>query len=65
MAKRNDGQTRVIKKTLERIDWAWAELCDCKKELEDCGCQAQVKKLDTINGKLGNLMNDLYDITKE
>ena len=65
MAKRREGQTRVISKTLNRIDWVFAELCDCKKELEGCGCQVQVKKLDTINGKVENLLNDLYNIAKE
>ena len=65
MPKRNGAQQWHIRKVLERVDWVFAELCDCKHELEDCGCKTQEKKLDTITGRVENLLNDLYEITKE
>lgn len=61
MARRRDGQKRVIAKVLERMDWVFSELCSCQNDLDGCGCKALMKKLDTITGKVENLMNDLYD----
>ena len=65
MPKRNSAQERAIDKVLTKLDEVvFPELCACQSELEDCGCKDLWKKLDTITGKVENLMHDLYKATK-
>ena len=64
MPKRNDAQKRCIDKVAQRIDFVFSELCDCQHELEDCGCESLWKKLDTITGKVENLLHDLNKASK-
>lgn len=63
--KRNEEQKCTINRVIERVDWVFGELCDCQHELENCGCKAQWKKLDTITGKVENLLHELYDISQK
>lgn len=56
---RNANDTYCIERILERMDNAKMELIDCMHELEDCHCRTQIKKLDTICGKLENLEHEL------
>lgn len=65
MPKRNWAQNRAIDKVLSVIDEVvFPALCGCQSDLEDCGCKDLWKKLDTITGKVENLMHDLHDATK-
>ena len=61
MAKLSEGRRRHADKVLERIDVAFDELVHCMHDLEGCGCKAQEKKLDTIVGKLENVMYELHE----
>ena len=65
MPKRNEAQRRAIDKVLSVIDEdVFPALCGCQSDLEDCGCKDLWKKLDTITGKVENLMRDLRDAAK-
>ena len=65
MAWMCEGRKRYIDKVTDRMDDAFTELVQCMHDLEGCcGCKAQAKKLDTIVGKLENVMHELHDKTK-
>ena len=61
MAKLNEGKRYHIDKILDRMDVAFDELVHCMHDLEGYGCKAQEKKLDTIVGKLENVMYEMHD----
>lgn len=66
MPKRNVAQQWAIERALSVIEKvAYPALCECQSDIEDCGCKNLWKKLDTINGKLENLMRDLHNATKQ
>ena len=50
-----------VEDVLDRMHHAFSELVVCMHDLEECGVNAQVKKLDTITGKLENVTHELYD----
>lgn len=48
-----------------RISSINEDLIHYTHELEELGCKAEAKKLDTVTGKLYNLEYDLYSKTKK
>ena len=56
-----ESRSRMIEQITDKMDYALNDLIDAYHELEGLGCKAQWKKLDTINGKLYNLIGELCD----
>ena len=61
MAKLNEYEQHLVDGIIDRLDEAYNIINACMHDLEGCRCKAQEKKLDTISGKLGNVMYDLTD----
>lgn len=51
----------ALERVTDKMDCALYELIDAYHELEELRCSAQCKKLDTITGKLYNLICELCD----
>ena len=49
----------AIDKITDKMDFALSELIDAYHDLEGLGCKPQERKLDTITGKLENLIYEL------
>lgn len=64
MAKLNEYKKHYVDGVLDRMDDAFDELIHCMHDLEGCGCKAQEKKLDTIVGKLKNIIHELHEKVK-
>ena len=59
MRAMNENRKQMIMEAVEKLDNALSDLIDIKIDLEDQRCMVQAKKLDTINGKLYNLVHEL------
>jgi hypothetical protein len=64
MAKLNEYKKHHVDAVLDRMDVAFDELIHCMHDLEGYGCKVQERKLDTIVGKLENVINELHDKLK-
>ena len=53
-----------INKIIEEMVYSFESLMACKNRLEEIGGKAYAKKLDTITGKLDNLIMALNDKTR-
>ena len=54
-----------IDRITDEMMFAFDTLCACKNRLDEIGCKAYAKKLDTITGKLYNLSLSLCDKMRE
>ena len=51
----------ALERITDKMDYALNDLIGAYHELEELRCGKQCRKLDTINGKLYNLIGELVD----